>query len=90
MNTLKPYDFEPIVSSNSGDEASGTYDEPEVQEDDNSSHSTSRVGNIRWCKCGECRAMSTEVESVCCSESNEIPEDFFEGTYFNHTNKRHL
>ena len=34
--------------------------------------SGSRVGNVDWCRCGSCIAMSTHLESLCCVEIGDI------------------
>ena len=34
---------------------------------------TLRIGNTDWCLCGRF------TESLCCKETNEIPEEYFEG-----------
>lgn len=34
----------------------------------------SRIGVVEWCKCGQCVAMNTNVESICCVEiENALP-----------------
>lgn len=33
---------------------------------------TAQVGNINWCRCGECEIMSTYKRSICCQESDII------------------
>ena len=40
---------------------------------------TLRIGNTDWCLCGRCAPMETHTESLCCKETNEIPEEYFEG-----------
>ena len=74
VTKLKPYEFEPLVSSM----------ESEVDLDDFSNQveevsQSTRVGNVQWCECDSCEAMNTDHESLCCVEANEIPDDFFEG-----------
>ena len=67
VTKLKPYDFEPEASSS---------------EDDNidiSNEEKSRIGNVDWCVCGKCRPMQTFTESLCCRDTNEVPDDLFEG-----------
>ena len=32
----------------------------------------SRVGNVDWCRCGNCIAMATHTESLCCKEMAAI------------------
>ena len=53
---MKPYDFEPEIS----------YAEEEQTPESVQSILTSRIGNIHWCLCGECKPMETEAESLCC------------------------
>ena len=38
----------------------------------------SRKGNTNWCACGHCQAMETEIESFCCRDTNEAPDNYFE------------
>ena len=38
-----------------------------------------RIGNTDWCQCGECKPMATYMESLCCQNTNEVPEELFEG-----------
>ena len=33
----------------------------------------------QWCVCGKCRPMQTFTESLCCRDTNEVPDDLFEG-----------
>ncbi|XP_066922307.1 P2X purinoceptor 7-like [Clytia hemisphaerica] len=70
LNSLKPYDFEPEIPSVSEEEE---IDQPSENK------SKSRIGNTDWCECGECRPMDTETESLCCLDTNEVPEEYFEG-----------
>ena len=71
ITKLKPYDFEPLASDTASDSDSSDHA--------NYSITSPRVGNVEWCQCGNCKAMDTEVESLCCAEASEIPEEFFEG-----------
>ena len=33
-----------------------------------------------WCVCGgKCRPMESYTESLCCCETNEVPDEYFEG-----------
>ena len=71
ITKLKPYDFEPLASDTASDSDSSDHA--------NYSITSPRVGNVEWCQCGNCKAMDTEVEILCCAEASEIPEEFFEG-----------
>ena len=64
---LKPYEFEPLASSSSDEESK----ESDVE--------NTRKGNTDWCSCDCCNVMTTEAESLCCKEANEILDNLFEG-----------
>ena len=34
---------------------------------------------VDWCLCGRCAEMETYTESLCCKETNEISEEYFQG-----------
>ena len=75
---LKPYKYEPsskprkdFISNSENDEDS------DVSSDSNQEHS--RKGNTNWCACGHCRAMETEIESFCCTDTNKVPDNYFDG-----------
>lgn len=85
LSKLKPYSFEPLVSSSSSDENEDTDDgntrSVEMKEiNDDNIIETRRIGNIDWCLCKCCKSMDSEAESLCCQETNEIPEEFFQGS----------
>ena len=40
-----------------------------------------RIGNTNWCQCGLCQPMKSEDESLCCLDTNEVPDDSFGGYY---------
>ena len=82
---LKPYDFEPSCkprkevfsdneSHNTNKSTSDCEDSPDSEAGD-----TTRKGNTTWCVCGHCHAMETEIESLCCRDTSEVPDDYFEG-----------
>ena len=55
---LKPYNFEPTVSDNEntdGEVSSWAMQTKEAEKE--------RKGNLDWCLCGKCKAMSTNAES---------------------------
>ena len=60
---LRPYDFEPIPSSQPQNEPdTQTYSENDIEQP------ARRSGNNSWCRCGKCRIMDTEEESLCCHD----------------------
>lgn len=72
LSVLNPYDFEPIIA----------FNEIENEEGESNSKSTdipTRIGNVNWCKCGYCKPMESEAESLCCLDTNQIPDENFEG-----------
>ena len=65
----KKNDLEPrIPSSEVSSASSSDTDEPEELE---------RIGNINWCNCDRCFAMETNTESLCCRDTNEVPDVLF-------------
>ena len=72
--TLKPYDMEPTRSSPDLSSSSSSDNGDEIVE-------IERTNNTNWCKCGGfCRAMKTNCESLCCRDTNEIPDEYFKAT----------
>lgn len=70
-NQIQPYAFEPrrqFVEESDDSDNSGE------SEDIESDHDEVRAGNVSWCTCKHCRAMSTDRESICCSEMGELNE----------------
>ena len=71
---LVPYSKEPEWSDGERGEAEGS-EEDEGSEDADVGFDlwppASRVGNTAWCLCGQCEAMPTRQECVCCGE---LPE----------------
>ena len=71
---LVPYSKEPEWSDGERGEAEGS-EEDEGSEDADVGFDlwppASRVGNTAWCLCGQCEAMPTWQECVCCGE---LPE----------------
>ena len=37
------------------------------------------IGDTDWCQCGECKPKATHTENLCCHDTNEVPEELFEG-----------
>ena len=76
FDKLKSYDFEPIVSDNEntdGEVSSSTMETKEAEKE--------RKGNLDWCLCGRCKAMSTNTESLFCCEKNEVSEEILNGNF---------
>ena len=76
IGLLKPFDFEPEyaegedISPKVTQENSIVFTKSLVSQD-------SRIGNNEWCTCGGlCRSMETANESLCCCDTNEIPDNF--------------
>ena len=73
---LKPYDFEPTVSDNEntdGEVSSSAMQTKEAEKE--------RKGNLDWCLCGKCKAMSTNAESLRCREKNELSDEILNGNF---------
>ena len=67
---LKTYNFEPLVKKI-----------PNNTDLESTEATTKRIGNTNWCQCGLCQPMESEAESLCCLDTNEVPDDYFEGYY---------
>ena len=76
-NLLKPFDFEPACPLRH--DISMSSSSSSVSSDEYNRENISRAGKTDWCLCGKCRAMETDIESLCCCETNEVPDDYFEG-----------
>ena len=37
---------------------------------------SSRVGNLEWCKCGECNIEKREIDCLCCQEVDALNSKF--------------
>ena len=40
-----------------------------------------RTGHTNWCSCEKCKAMLTDEESLCCRDTNDIPDNYFQGLH---------
>ena len=67
---LKPYDFESLVKK--------IPNNTDLQTTEATSKS---IGNTNWCHCALCQPMESEAKSLCCLDTNEVPDDYFEGYY---------
>ncbi|XP_057296362.1 uncharacterized protein LOC130625322 [Hydractinia symbiolongicarpus] len=75
LSTLRPFNFEPEFSLEELNKLGTCSSESDEEEDE-----VSRIGNNNWCQCGgHCRAMESYSESLCCRDTNEIPDNHFEG-----------
>ena len=77
LHKLKPYNLEPRISSSdlsssSNENSSYSYSEPAEE---------SSIGNVDWCLCGKCLPMTSYTENICCLDTNEVPDEYFEGIY---------
>ena len=73
---LKPYNFDPTVygkEKTDGEVSSSAMQTKEAEKE--------RKGNLDWCLCGKCKAMSTNAESLCCREKNELSDEILNGNF---------
>ena len=75
LQKLKPYDLEPEILSLDG--ISTSSDDEELSSSD--CEAESRIGNTNWCQCEKCLSMSTYTENISCRDTNEVPDEYFEG-----------
>ena len=77
MKCFTPYMFEPEK-----DDVSSISSSSSEIEDENDSESktnlekSSRVGNLEWCKCGECNIEKREIDCLCCQEVDALNSKF--------------
>ena len=74
---LKPYDFEPTVSDN--ENTDGEISSPAIPTKEAEKE---RKGNLDWRLCGKCKVMSTNTESFCCRQKNELSVKFLTANFF--------
>lgn len=83
ISKLQPYSFEPLASSSEDENEDETALEQQgAISSCEAATQISRVGNLNWCFCGCCKQMDSEAESLCCQETNEIPDNLFQGMFF--------
>ena len=58
----------PMASASASLSDSGSADSDGGDGDGQEPLALSRVGNVDWCRCGNCIAMATHTESLCCKE----------------------
>ena len=79
MKCFTPYMFEPEQDDVSSISSSSSEVE---DEDENGSESktnlekSSRVGNLEWCKCGECNIEKREIDCLFCQEVDALSGKF--------------
>ena len=82
MGNLAPYDYKPeraISSSSEETESSEDYTPGNDGTSENENDQLGRVGNKDWCKCGQCKRDTREMDILCCTEVPAIIKDKFEG-----------
>ena len=74
FSLLKPYDHEPIrkLSRSPSPSSESSSSDEEITEQ-------TRIGNTKWCQCSNCMPMETYEESLCCRDTNDVPDDYFKG-----------
>ena len=76
IGKLNPYDYEPTHILLPSDFSDVLKDSDNTDSEENKSI---RIGNTNWCQCGYCKPMLTFTESLCCRNTNEVPDNKFEG-----------
>ena len=69
-NEIRGYQFEPMRTDGDFSDDSSTSDNSTEIESDVDMDSDTRVGNVRWCKCGHCQSqwLVRLSEHTCCLE----------------------
>ena len=78
IHKLQPYDLEPEIASS---DVSTTTSDENTSSSDSEIADYSRIGNTSWCSCGKCFPMTTYTESLCCRDTNEVADEYFEGNH---------
>ena len=73
MSSIQPFQFEPERNINEEDSTDNSLDGNVSQNEER--RDEARVGQNRWCKCGNCVSMVSEKESVCCRELQFLSAD---------------
>ena len=79
MKYFTPYMFEPEKDDVSSTSSSSSEVEDEDEDDLKSKTNlgkSSRVGNLEWCKCGECNIEKREIDCLCCQEVDTLSSKF--------------
>ena len=72
LQKLQPNGFEPNVSSSN---LSSTSSDKDISSSDSETAEESRLGNTNW------YPILTYTEILCCLDTNEDPDEYFEGTH---------
>ena len=83
ISKLEPYCFEPKKSNASIEDSFESEEEP-------TENLTQGIDNKDWWRCGNCRAMETSEESICCQDQKEVLEENFEAYQTKPSNQRGL
>ncbi|ELT95130.1 hypothetical protein CAPTEDRAFT_203020 [Capitella teleta] len=72
-----PYLFEPLTETEAEREVRGENSQSDCESQSDSDEEDvdrdlCRVGNIEWCKCGQCKPMDSASESCCCQEHEHV------------------
>ena len=74
---LSPFMFEPERSEEAQVLMENLNTETLIKE-----QQESRIGHTNWCSCEKCKTMlTTDEESLCCRDTNDIPDNHFQGLH---------
>ena len=73
MNCFNHYIFEPEKNSVS---STGSDSESKSEEIESERQNETRVTNLDWCICGNCKNEKREIDCLCCQEVNALNEIF--------------
>ena len=79
MKYFTPYMFGPEKDDVSDISSSSSEVEDKDENDSESKtnlEKSSRVGNLEWCKCGECNIEKREIDCLCCQEVDALNSKF--------------
>ena len=77
LTKLQPYEFEPLTSSSDSSSSHSDYITYCPVDD----YSRKRLGNTKWCQCGNCRPMERKLrlKVYVARKKIEVVDDMFEG-----------
>ena len=73
---LKPCNFETTVSDNENTDGEVSSSAMQLKEDEKE-----QKGNLDLCLCGKYKVMSTNADSLCCREKNELSDEILNGNF---------